>query len=586
MPEVELAAPTPRRSERVRQAPSLPTRLLWGSVLLYTVVRLAVLPAEDLHYFYFHHDSFYIAIIAENLQAGRGYVNDAHWLVFLQPDRLPIPYHNANPLYPTLVAGVAAVTGLGPVQSSLAVSALASGLLFAALLLLARKYVASPIRCLLLAAAGTLFYPVFDTSLDALPDGPCAAFAIAGLAFLVRSRGIKPAALAGALFGLAWLSRSSVILMIPAVAVYLLLSQPWRRALVQGAAVALAALLVASPWLIHTAVVWGNPLRSDASYYLMQDYHSVHKYGHPLVERYWHSPERPESLGQVLRREPAEVIRFALDGVPMVLDEFVDAWSYEVTALAVGLKILVLLCAAALTVSVIGTAARRLRRRRAGTAESVPSPSANGAAKARSSRSLVPEVVAALVFVATDVLVFALRPYHFEARYHVLVAVLFALFAVAVALGAWDALGSGGRLRRIVGVAAVAGGAVFWGGVVPVVDVIRTADWPRISEGRIDYLELARHVNERFARGAPVVVGFRPYFYTLVTGAPSLSIPESNDAYLLDYMRRYHARYVFLARWELNYWRPGWLKPNGLPPGLRLVADLGTAFVYERRDGP
>jgi hypothetical protein len=51
-------------------------------------------------------------------------------------------------------------------------------------------------------------------------------------------------------------------------------------------------------------------------------------------------------------------------------------------------------------------------------------------------------------------------------------------------------------------------------------------------------------------------------------------------------MQRYHARYVFLTREELEFWRPNWQGPDGLPLWLTLVADLGGAYVYQREGGP
>src|SRR5207248_5813130 len=99
---------------------------VWVGLGLYAAARLALLPADPEVVPGFSHDSNYIAIVANNLLAGRGYVNDALWLVFLQPEQLPMPFHNANPLLPTAVAGVVWATGQSAAWAGLAVSAVSS----------------------------------------------------------------------------------------------------------------------------------------------------------------------------------------------------------------------------------------------------------------------------------------------------------------------------------------------------------------------------------------------------------------------------------------------------------------------------
>src|SRR5207302_1604743 len=96
-----------------RSAPESPSWLrvacwsVWAIVAIYIGVRLSLLPADASASWGFTHDSAYIGIVARNVIAGLGLVNQAHWLVFLAPDSLPMPFHNANPLYPLAVAGSA-----------------------------------------------------------------------------------------------------------------------------------------------------------------------------------------------------------------------------------------------------------------------------------------------------------------------------------------------------------------------------------------------------------------------------------------------------------------------------------------------
>ena len=80
----------------------------------------------------------------------------------------------------------------------------------------------------------------------------------------------------------------------------------------------------------------------------------------------------------------------------------------------------------------------------------------------------------------------------------------------------------------------------------------------------------------------PVVVGTKPYFYTHATGCASLSIPESDDAYLLGYMDRYGASFVFLTESELDIWRPAWRTPSAVPEGLTPLTRGGAGHLFER----
>src|SRR5439155_24348713 len=163
-------------------------------------------------------------------------------------------------------------TGQSAAWAGLALSAASSAALFAALFVLAGLCVRPVWQQALLAAGGAFFPAVFEDSLSMLPDAPCTALQAWCAACLFCGRGPRAAALGGGFFGLAWLTRSSAVLMLPAVGLYLVLRDGWKPALGNAAVFGLVAAAVASPWLWHTAVVWGNPLRSDTSYYLFEDY--------------------------------------------------------------------------------------------------------------------------------------------------------------------------------------------------------------------------------------------------------------------------------------------------------------------------
>jgi hypothetical protein len=47
-------------------------------------------------------------------------------------------------------------------------------------------------------------------------------------------------------------------------------------------------------------------------------------------------------------------------------------------------------------------------------------------------------------------------------------------------------------------------------------------------------------------------------------------------------MKRYNARYVLLTQSELDFWRPDWREPDGLPDFLTPVHAWKTGTLYER----
>ena len=107
------------------------------------------------------------------------------------------------------------------------------------------------------------------------------------------------------------------------------------------------------------------------------------------------------------------------------------------------------------------------------------------------------------------------------------------------------------------------------------------------SSESVAYADLARLMNRPTARTETVIVGDSPYTYTLVTSVPALSIPESDDSYLLSYMKKYHARWVLLTPRELAFWRPKWAD-GIIPSELVRRPDLadGRGVVFERIDQP
>jgi 4-amino-4-deoxy-L-arabinose transferase-like glycosyltransferase len=308
--------------------PHLTTWVIAACLIVYVVLRIALIPSAADVTKSFSHDSAYIAIVARNLLAGRGLVNDASWLVFLDPPALPMPFHNANPLYILATAGIAAVTGGNVVRAGLIVSAVSSALLVLAVMWLVSYFTTRRVA-LIVAVMAASFPPIYQLSLSMLPDALCLALSVAFMAAFVRVETRWTWIAAGALFGLAWLTRSSSTLMLPAAFVYGALSWGWRRTLIRCAGVGVATLVVVSPWLWHSYLVWGKPLHSDASYYLIQDVVALKLGGAPddALLRYWHSTTVPPSTGAVLKADPVWFIKWVLVGLPKVVVAMGTEWA-------------------------------------------------------------------------------------------------------------------------------------------------------------------------------------------------------------------------------------------------------------------
>src|SRR5438094_4755457 len=307
--------------------------LLIAVAIVYLIARILLIPNHPEFTHGFSHDSGYLADVAANLRSGKGYVDDALWLVFLQPASVPMPYHNANPLFPTLTAALAIVTG-NVFQAGFLLGILASAILFVALFALIRPYVDRPVHAMGLALAVVLFPPVLHESFLYLTDALCTALLVASVAVLQRARSAKGDLACGVLLGLAWLTRAATILAVPALVVYLLVRYPISVGLRKLAVVTVAALIVASPWLIHTKAVWGSYLRSDSEFSIVQDLAADKSHGHSVM-RYWHSTEPPPPLSAFVRDAPFGFVKHTVAGAANIARRTLSWWFLQSLAMAV-----------------------------------------------------------------------------------------------------------------------------------------------------------------------------------------------------------------------------------------------------------
>ena len=246
-----------------------------GLLLLSWLARLWGVPPHPELSISMSHDSAYIVQLAQNLGAGKGFVNDATFLTFLNLGRPPVPYHNANPLYACLIVLWSKISGWGAPQAGVALSITAHTLAMGLVFLLLNRLGTAEVPAAVGAALAGLFPSTWRESYAILPD-MMALFWMVLTAYLlveaVQRKGYWWWATAGAAFGLAWLTRSTALFLLPALAWY-----GWRKAsfrLASSAVFGGAALLVCLPWLIHTQLVWGNPFRSDGVWYWLQDYYT------------------------------------------------------------------------------------------------------------------------------------------------------------------------------------------------------------------------------------------------------------------------------------------------------------------------
>lgn len=512
----------------MEKPPLTPTRIVSALLVVYVAIRTALLPDDLTATTSFLHDSGYIGIVARNLLAGHGYVNDANWLLFLNPPSLPMYFHNANPLYPTLVAGVMAITRWDPARAGAFLSLVGSALMGYGAYWLVRRFRPEGWAATACALLVILFPANWRISHVVLPDALATGLLLVLLAVIVHATKWWHWGAAGALFGLAWLTRSSATLVVPGIAVWMLWRQGLRSGLVNGAIVGAVALVVALPWLVHTARVRGGPFKSDASYYWLINYHAARTKRE--VDQYYRSLEPPPPTATVLREDAAGLARMALHGIP-------DGMYRVAAGLAEWDKLAFVLLALAM-------AAGALALPRAG---------------------LGPELAAAaLIWVATFGAL-TVRARDIEIRYFSAASSLLAMLP-ATTLGA---------RRRWLALLPLPWLALAVLQDARITREVRTAHAERVAQR--DALAKAAAM----APAGTAMVSSVPYFATYHTGRQSVSPPFPDKAALLTVMGRYHASIVILPTDSLSYYYPG--SPGVLAPEFDVEAQLGRYTVLRRR---
>lgn len=495
---------------------------------MYVGMRVALLPSDLEVTRAVSHDSGYIGIVARNLLEGRGYVNDAHWLLFLNPPALPMSFHNANPLYPTLTAIVMALTGSGPVTAAVLLSILGSALSAVGVFFLVRHFGVRERVAVVCAAVPLFLPPLFRISFAALPDALATGLIVCLLAVVVRARDWSHWLMAGALFGLAWLTRSTAVLVLPAVGIWVLARHGWQRAWRAGLLAGAGALVMAAPWLVRNAIVRGAPFESDSSFYLLIDYYAE-RTGRS-VDQLYRSIDPPPGFGD----DVDGVLQTSAEESPEAVFNFGAALSHGDEGAAVLLAV-ALLCGA-----------WSLRRRRHGV-----------------------ELVAATVLVIVTSVVFTVRGANLEPRY---LAVSYALLGLLLVAPFGTPLA--GRMRWLRAPALVYAVAFLVPQIIGIARAMRSTD-PYLAEFRASARSLDALIPDSSA-----VVSHLPYLFTLYTERKSVSPPYPGKAELLDIMRRYGASHLFLPAGDFPYYYRG--GPGSLGPELTSARRVANYIVLQQ----
>jgi 4-amino-4-deoxy-L-arabinose transferase-like glycosyltransferase len=204
-------------------------------------------------------DALLYGELARNLAAGAGFVSSFVYpisLAYPPLQTLPQPHVLYHPAYPALLAGVFHLAGTHDLVL-VATNAVLAWLALACVFLLARRLFGGPVACVATAALA------LDTTVASnVRNGGTEVLAMvlvtAAALMLASSPGPGRGALAGALIGLAYLTRPNLVVLLPFAAGAL-----WRMG-ARGAIGPLlgGAALVIVPWIARGWLVMGQPFFS------------------------------------------------------------------------------------------------------------------------------------------------------------------------------------------------------------------------------------------------------------------------------------------------------------------------------------
>jgi hypothetical protein len=345
---------------------------------------------------------------------------------------------------------------------------------------------------------------------------------------VVRAREWWHWVLAGALFGLAWLTRSTAVLVIPAIAVWVIGRRGVRKAVVSGALCAIGTLVVISPWLVRNARVRGGPFVSDSSFYLLIDYFA--KKGGRTPDELYRSIGAPPAQADV-----ADLIQTAVAEVPETLTRAAAAIAQSNVAAAIVLMAAIL-CGAWCVWH----------------------------------RSRGVELAAAFVVFLTMLAAFAIRGEHLEPRY---LAVCFTLLGLLMLAPFGTSVT---RRTMWLRVPVLIYALVFLGP-----QLWRITNEMRAPDPELRVFQVAAKALHRGISDTSAVITHLPYLFTLYTGRHAVSPPYPGKQELLRTMQRYRASHLFLPADRFAYYYRG--GPASLGPELTAVTPRPHYLVLQRR---
>jgi hypothetical protein len=389
-----------------------------------------------------------------------------------------------------------------------------------------------------------LFPPIWRISYSLFPDSLFAALSISVIAVATRSRSRWGWFVSGVLFGLSWLVRSTSLLILPGLLWWVFRTRPRKDVIAAVLVFAIGAILVASPWLVHTQQTWASPFRSDAAYYWLQDYYSYPHGGD--VSKFWRSLTPPPSLRQILSSDAEGFLLRTLSGVPSML--YLLAVGLSESSRLAAIVLFALLAFATLY-------SFRLWRRT--------------------------EFQAGFLIVAVTAISLLTRARSLEIRYFI-VAIVFLILWVLLPLREFFLAKAGGSqwgLRM-----AIASGCALYTLVFLVPqdrnifrEMTRTS--PRLASYQAVVWEVAREFPNEQA-----IITDQPYLCTYYTKVPALSPPNANKTELLRFMSQYSARLLLLPTDAIEYYYPDFRET--LPPEIQVVKQLGHYTLLRRTTLP
>lgn len=277
-----VSAPAPAPPAAAAGAERLPALLRTPAALaivfaITLVFRLVALPGSTPRNM--DADSTHFLNIVRCFERGQGFSNVGAWPAWMQPEKLPMPETFKEPGYPWLIWKLKPLTGGDPFRAGQLISFVAGLAIPLLLYALARRLTADRTVAFgagLLAAASPL---LIEQSVRVMVDSSFPAVALLALVLAERrtdvTNGARATALdlaVGAALGAAFLLRSGAMLLWLPLA---LLSFRGRRPLAAVAGLvltALAAALVASPFILRNLRLFHTWFHSDVSEYAIWPY--------------------------------------------------------------------------------------------------------------------------------------------------------------------------------------------------------------------------------------------------------------------------------------------------------------------------